>query len=438
MKRELRWLLFFSILTTKVLAQDTLVLTLQNALNATLANNTELLLATLDQEKAIAKFRQTNSLFLPQVNVSYTAIVSNNPLNAFGFKLQQQSITSSDFNPQLLNNPSATQNYTAKAEFNQPLLNVEMLYQRKAAAQEVDVYAYKTKRIKEYLVFEVHKAYAQLQLAHQAVLVLIEAQHTINSLAEATKNRFEKGFLQKSDLLLVQVQVATIENKLTEAKSNVRNSSDYLSLLMNSKSRPFYTTGQLQKTDRVEKIENKIPDSRADLKALESALSAQKMMIHSGKMFYLPKLNAFGSYLMNDKQVFGFGSTAYLVGAQFSWSVFSGTMQHHKITEQKIERSRLEQQLTLRKEQAQLELEKTVRQLQDIQFALRQHEASVMHALEALRILNDRFEQGLATTNDLLQLQTTLAEQKLHQAEAFFKHQTTLAYIQFLTSTSEN
>lgn len=437
MKNELIWLLIFTVIAKGAFAQDTVTLTLQDALDATLKNNAEILLAKLDREKAAAKFNQTNAVFLPQVNLSYTAMVTNNPLNAFGFKLQQQSITPSDFNPQVLNNPSATQNYMTKAEFSQPLVNMDMIYQRKAAGQEVDVYSYKMKRTREYLAFEVQKAFAQLQLSHQAVAVLTEVQHTVNSIFEATKNRFEKGFLQKSDVLLVQVQVATIENNLAEAKSSVQNASDYISLLMGSKNRPIYIVELLSKVDQAEKIESKIPENRADFKAMESALSAQEMMIQSGKMSYLPKLNAFGNYMFNDKLAFGFGSKAYLLGAQFSWNLFAGTAQHYKVTEQKIEHSRIEQQLSYQKEQSQLELNKMFRQLQDTEFALKQHEVSVNQASEALRILENRFQQGLVSTNDLLQSQTTLSEQKLRQTETLFKYQTTLAYIQFLTSISE-
>jgi outer membrane protein TolC len=102
MKTKLLWLLIFMSVMERSLAQDTLALKLQDALDATIKDNAEVLLATLDQENAKAKFDQTNAVFLPQVNLSYTALVTNNPLNAFGFKLQQQSVAPADFNPQLL------------------------------------------------------------------------------------------------------------------------------------------------------------------------------------------------------------------------------------------------------------------------------------------------------------------------------------------------
>lgn len=424
-------------LSNTILAQEMTPLKLQDALGLAFNQNNEIILALLEQESSVAKFHQTNAVFLPQVNLSYTAFITNNPLNAFGFKLQQQSITQTDFDPRLLNNPSATQDFMAKAEVNQPLINLDMIYARKAAHEQIDIYSYKTKRTKEYITFEVHKAYEQLQLAHDAVKVLTEALQTVNSIYTSTNQRFEKGFLQKTDVLQVQVQVNAMESKLAEAKSNVENASDYLSLLMGAKTGKIYSVDSIRKNKAVEIIETQVPDDRADFKAMQSALKAQDQMLNSGRMAYLPKLNAFGNFQINDKSAFGFNSQSYLLGVQFSWNVFAGTATRNKVSEIKIERTKIEQQLAYQKEQSQLELNKTNRLLKDASFAITQSETSVGHAEEALRILKNRFEQGLVTTNDLLQAQSMLSQQKLMRAQAIFQYNTTLSYLQFLTSTSE-
>lgn len=420
-----------------VSAQEIAPLKLQDALEVALKSNRELVIAKLDEEGSAAKFNQTNAVFLPQINISYTAFTSNNPLNAFGFKLQQQGITQSDFDPSRLNNPSATPNFMAKAELNQPLINLDMIYARNAAREQIHVYSYKTKRTKEYIIYEVQKAYAQLQLAHEAVTVLTEALQTSNSIYTSTNNRFEKGLLQKSDVLQVQVQVAATESKLSEAKSSVKNASDYLSLLMGAKTGIVYSTDSITLANDNQTDEQKIPEGRADFQAMKAAIRAQDLMIHSGRMAYMPKLNAFANYFINDKSAFGFGSNSYLLGAQFSWNVFSGTSAKYKVSEYRVGRSKLEQQLTYQKEQSQLELDKTNRQLNDASFATIQYEAAVSQASEALRILKNRFEQGLVSSNDLLQAQSSLSQQKLMRAQAIFQYNTTISYLQFLTSTSE-
>lgn len=153
-------------------------------------------------------------------------------------------------------------------------------------------------------------------------------------------------------------------------------------------------------------------------------------------MAYLPKLNAFAEYLFNDAEVLGFGSNSYLVGAQLSWTLFNGTATRNKIEEYRIERNKTAEQLQYQRNQSQVELNKTLRQLQDARFSLLQYETAVSQATEALRILQNRYEQGLVATNDILQSQTQLAQQKLYQAQAMFTFNTTQAYLQFLTTTS--
>ncbi|MBL0745971.1 TolC family protein [Chryseolinea lacunae] len=428
--------LVWSILCALSVQGQVAPLSLDQALEATLKNNKEIHLATLDEAAAEAKYGQTNAVFLPQIKLSYTGMSSNNPLNAFGFKLQQQAITQNDFNPYLLNEPSATQNFVTKAEWLQPILNLDMWAMRQAAQEQQLAYAFKTKRTKEYVSFEVQRAYAQLQLAHQAKSVLKDAFQAINAIYTATTNRFEKGYLQKSDVLQVEVQVKSAENKLAEAISNIQNASDYLGLLMGAKAGVIYQVDSIARITPIDNTPAEIPIDRADFRAMQSAVTTHEKMIKSGKMAYLPKLNAFGEYMINDREAFGFGSNSYLVGAQLSWTLFNGTTTRNKISEQRIERDKTVEQLALQKEQAQLELNKAARQLQDALFAIQRQEIAVSQSAEALRIVQNRFQQGLVTTNDVLQSQSLFAQQKLLFVQAIYQYNTTASYRLFLTTTS--
>jgi outer membrane protein TolC len=438
MKKVLTGLLILSCsFSVPLVAQDAVPLSLDDALTAALKNNKEVIMADLDEQNAEATFRQTNTVFLPQIKVSYTAMSTNNPLNAFGFKLQQQSIAQSDFNPELLNDPSTTQNFMTKAEWQQPILNMDMLYVRKAANEQRAVYGFKSMRTKEYLTFEVQKAYAQLQLAYEGKRVLEEALKTINAVYASTNDRFEKGFLQKSDVLNVQVQVAATESQLAQAKSNVQNAADYMSLLMGSKPGTIYEVEPISTISSADDIATEVPERRADFQALQAAVAAQSLMIRSGKMSYLPKLNGFAEYLINDNDAFGFGSNSYFAGAQLSWTLFNGMVTQNKIAQQRIEQKKTIEQLNYQKEQSQLDLNKTLRQKHDALLSLRQYETAVDQATEALRILQNRYQQGLVATNDILASQTQLSQQKLNYAQAVFNVNTTQAYLEFLTSTSE-
>ena len=70
---------------------------------------------------------------MPNINVSNTSTFTNNPLNAFGFKLLQESVSVPDFNPDLLNDPGQVENFNTRIELLQPLINIDGWKERKAA-----------------------------------------------------------------------------------------------------------------------------------------------------------------------------------------------------------------------------------------------------------------------------------------------------------------
>lgn len=424
---------------TNVVAQDSIkLLRLDEAITATLNNNKAIQLAKLDESIAASNYKQTEAIYLPQAGFSYTAMSTNNPLNAFGFKLQQKSIAQNDFNPALLNDPGNTGDFMTKLELQQPLINMDLLYKRKAAAKQTELYQYKTQRTKEYLTFEVQKAYLQLQLAHDAVKVLEEALQTTKSVYTFTDNHFKQGLIQKSDVLNAQVQVTTVETNMAKANSNIRNASDYLSLLMGQPDGVIYTTDNAVTTSiAISESVTKIAANRSDFLAMQKAIEASDLMIISNKKSYLPKLNAFGTYQFNDNSMLGFGANAYMAGLQLSWNIFKGNSTKNLIATQKLERNKLAEQLTQQKEQSQLELNKAYRDLADAQFDIQQQKSSIAQATESLQILQNRYNQGLVNTTDVLMATTQLSQQKFALSQAVYNVNVTKAHLQLLTATGK-
>ncbi len=420
-------------ITTITKAQTTQLLTLEAATSKALSNNKTVQLAKMDETIAAANYKQTEAIYLPQVGLSYTAFSTNNPLNAFGFQLQQKSIAQSDFNPDLLNRPGATPDFTTKLEVQQPLINMDAVYMRKGAAKQIEVYQYKTQRTSEYISFEVQKAYLQLQLAYDAVAVIEEALTTTKAVYTFSNNYFKQGLVQQSDVLNVQVQVASLENNLAKAKSNIGNASDYLSALMGQPLGTIYTA---TKTAFTTITKDSIAATRADFMAMQKAIDASNLMIQSSKMSYLPKLNAFGSYQLNDSRMLGFGAGAYLVGAQVSWHIFQGNKTKNTIATQTLERNKLAAQLAQQKEQSNVELSKAKRDIADAQTEITRQKTAIEQATEALRILQNRYQQGLVNTTDVMMATTQLSQQKFGLAQAIFNQNLSKAYTQLLTSST--
>lgn len=414
-------------------SQDTSLLKLQDAIASAIANNDAVKLSALDEQIAKSKLKQTDAIFLPQLNFNYTSFATNNPLNAFGFKLQQKSITSYDFDPGKLNRPSATYDFTTKLELQQPIINLDLLYQRKAAAAQTDMYSLISKRTKEGVAFETEKAYLNLQMLYRANEVLQQALATATSVHKSTKDYYDQGLVQKSDLLNAEVYTMNIETQLKQLSSNISDASDMLSFLMGNSTGKIYVTDSIEKGQDVLADTVRLSNNRSDFAAIEKGIESYNLMIHSSKMNYYPKLNAFASYQLNDNNAFGFNANSYLAGIQLSWNLFNGNRTKNTIVQQSFEKDKLAKQLQQKKNEDQLQLNHVRNQMSDALFEMKQKEVSIQQASEALRVLQNRYEQGLVKTADVLQSQTQLAEQKLGYVQATYNYNLALATLSFLT-----
>jgi outer membrane protein TolC len=433
-KQVLFYLFICSFLGSKA-QSETKSLQLTDAVKLAVNQNRQISLAKKDEKIAQAQFKQTESIWLPQLNLSYTGFLTNQPLSAFGFKLQQAQVQQDDFNPAVLNHPDATGNAMAQLSLQQPIINQDLTYMRKAALKQSEVYAYQVKRTKDAVEMQVTNTYLQLEFSYEVVNLLKEVLKTVEEIHRFTNDRYNQGLLQKSDLLNVDVQVKVAETNLAEAQSQIRNISDQLSLLMNAPAGIVYqTVPVLINISEVNSFN--VSTDRADVKALSTAVSAYDLAIKSTKMSMLPKLNGFANYQLNDKSLVGFGANGYMAGLQLSWDIFKGNQAKNKIAVQQLEKNKLQEQLQDQIAKGSVEIRKTISDLRDAAYKIDQQKKAVEQAEESLRIMQNRYSQGLVNTTDLLMAQTQWAHQKMLKAQAVFIQKSTATYLQFLTTNN--
>ncbi|WP_289044464.1 TolC family protein [uncultured Olleya sp.] len=433
MKKHIYIVALLFVFSMSVKAQDLVPIAKSDVLSKVSENNTSIKISEEDFNAAKADYRQTNAVFLPNITASHTAMATTNPLMAFGSKLNQEILSSNDFNPALLNDPSQIENYATKFEIQQPLINLDGIYQRKAAKSKMEAMSLKTERTQEYLVFEVDKAYMQLQLAYKAVDVLEKALEAANANKKLAEDSFKQGYLQRADVLNVEVRVTEVQNQLQTAKSNVQNASNYLSFLMNDDTYVVYMPSDELSIATFTLDDKKVSENRSDIKAMQLATNAYEAMNKADKMAFLPRLNAFGSYELYDDQIFQGSANGYLFGAQLSWDIFQGSKRIGKAQKSKseFEKSKLEYKQYVSK--SNLELNKAKRAFIDADNKLKLTTLALQQSEESLRIRTNRFKEGLEKTSDLLIAETQYAQKQLEYYQTIFEYNYTQAYLQFLT-----
>ena len=422
--------LLFSI---KIEAQEIISIDKSEVLSKITERNLSLKISAEEFNKAQADYRQTNAIFLPNITASHTGISTTNPLMAFGSKLNQGILTQADFNPALLNNPTQTQNFATIIKVEQPLVNLDGVYQRKAAKSKMEAMSLQTQRTQDYLTFEVENAFMQLQLAYKAVAVLEKALDAANANKTLAENSFKQGYLQRADVLNVEVRVTEVQNQLQQAKSNVQNASNYLSFLMNDDTYVQYKPSDDLSANVTSMVEVSISENRSDIKAMQLSTEAYADMNKADKMAFLPRLNAFGSYELYDNKIFQADASGYLVGAQLSWDIFQGSKRFGKVQKSKAEFEKSKFEYSQYVSKSKLELNKAKRMLIDAENKLNLSKLALAQSDESFRIRTNRFKEGLEKTADLLTAETQFAQKQLEYYQTIFEYNYAQAYLKFLT-----
>ena len=433
MKGNFSLLLMFVLLGISLQAQEIKTIAKEEVVQKVLENNRKLLISEQDFLSARADYRQTNSVFLPNIKVSHTGFTTNNPLMAFGSKLNQEVISQNDFDPALLNDPERVDNFATKLEVQQPLINLDGIYQRKAAKNMMDASELQSQRTTEYMELEIQKAYMQLQLAYKAVDVIKKAEAASLDNRRLAENSFKQGYLQQSDVLAVEVRLTEVQNQLHYANSNVKNASDYLAFLMNEAQDVVYKpTDSLKLESIASENSEMLVVERSDIKAMELAASTRENMYKAENMAFLPRLNAFGSYELYDDEIFTGAANGYMAGIELSWDIFKGSQRFAKSAKSKAEFEKAKLEYDEYVSKSQMELNKAKRSLEDVENKLRLTKLALDQSKESLRIRTNRFEQGLEKTNDLLMAEMQYSQKELEYFQTIYEYNYALAYLEFL------
>lgn len=429
--KKIFFLLFISI---QIFGQDTIQISKKDLEAKIDGQNLSVKLANDEVKSAEASLLETRAMYLPNITASYTGISTNNPLMAFGSKLNQERITMMDFDPTRLNNPQNIFNFATKLEVQQPIFNKDAVFKKKAGEVQVDVLKIKAERSKEYIQLDLNNAYLQLQMAYKVVDVLEDAKKTTLANKKVIDNYFKNGLIQKSEVLDMDVRVSEIENQIQYAKSNVRNASDYLYYLLNedSENKVFKPLDAFSYHENILEKNPQLNANRKDLQAYQKSLEAYDWLIKSSKAKFLPKLNAFGSFEVYDNKPYQFDASGYLVGLQLSWNVFDGLKAKSEQAKYSADLSKAQTEILQYQQKNQLELNKSYRQVLDADNKVSLTKLAWAQSTEAYRIRQNRYNQGLEKSADLLSAETKMSQKELEYQQAIFEYNSALEYYKFL------
>lgn len=423
--------------TNGINAQERHLLTINEALAKAENGNRQIRMAQINEEKTASNRRLIEGMFLPQISINYGGMITNNPLNAFGFLLQQGHVTQASFNPDLLNSPDATHQFTAGIDLKVPIVNMDLFYARKGARFMEEGARHQREYAKTQTEYNIRYAYTALQMAYRSAEILDSTLTDVNTICRNVKNFYDEGLVQKSDVMNAEVQVRTVESAIAKARNAVSDASDQLKLAMGE---PLggedYAVVPLTQECYAANNTTLSIYMRDDLLAMRSGLSASEMAVKSARAALLPRINAFGSYQFNDKKFMGFHKGAYMAGVSISWNLFDGNVSRAKLRAATADQSLMQEAYHAKMEASEAEFHSNLRKLEQLQAEILRQEASVEQSAEALRVVKNRHAEGLDSTTELLTSRATLLRHQLEQAQTVMEYNITYYYQQMITKIS--
>lgn len=420
-----------------LMSQETHAISLEEAVSIALDQNWQVRKSLQELQQVKADRSSSLAAFLPTVEVSSMYAVTNDPLYAFGYKLQQGVVTQADFNPELLNDPGTTKNFNAGIEVVQPLFNIDAWQGRGATGSAIRAVENKAAFTRQHIVFLVKRSYYALQLAHGQIDVLSKALAAAKSYHKMAADNFEQGYVKHADVLSVQVRVLELEAQLQMANNQLVAAKENLNFLMGkSAGLPVSALDSLSAV-ALPVFSVSSTENRADLQAMAFGLEAQKKQLQMSRYRFAPRINAMGTYGFNNES-FKLDKDSWMVGIKLQWRLFDGMRQVSAVRKNSSALLVAQTEYESHLNQSNMELMQLMRSIQLNYSKKDVYELSVTQAEQAMKIRSDRYQEGLERTSDLMMAESQLAETRLKYLQSVYEFNVAVFQYEWLSGQSNN
>ncbi len=275
---------------------------------------------------------------------------------------------------------------------------------------------------KEEVAMKVINYYAGLYKAQKTIELLKENQKTAKQRAYDFSELEKNGVIPRNDLLKSQLQVSKIQLSIDEANNNLNIVNFHLVTLLKL---PVETKLEVRESDFINFQMTNVPESdqpamenRKDLQAIKFQEKASLANVKMARGAYYPAIALIGGYTSLDlknvvtvQNAMNFG-----VGVSYDLSAILKNGALVKLAESRaLEVQNSEALLT---DYIKVQVQKA---MEDYDLALKQNEVysqAVEQSSENYRIVNDKYENGLSDTNDLLEADLDQLSSKINKALA--------------------
>ncbi len=314
-----------------------------------LKNNIVLQQKNISLEKAMLSLKIANGMFSPSLALlgNYTngdggrsiSFPVGDLLNPVYNTLNQ--LTGSDNFPQIEN---VNQNffpknfYDVRARASMPLVNTDLIYNRKIKQQQTLLQEFEVTVYKRELIRNIKVAYFNYLGALEGVSIYRSALTRALEGKRVNESLLVNGRGLPAYVLRSESEIGNIRAQLVDAERQVENTQLYINFLLNRDLEEVISTNYSAEEDLMNAsrfiTEPVSVTKREELMQIETLKELNKNILSMNKLFWSPKINGFvdmGAQAENLK--YNHNANYYLIGLQLEIPLFAGFNNRHKISQ---------------------------------------------------------------------------------------------------------
>lgn len=405
-----------SILATPTCTLAEELLSKDNAVRQALQQNPRLTIAEQQQLAAQAQLDVNRGKQLPQLDLSYQARRSDNPLDVFADKLNTRSVNPvTDFSADSLNEPDASTLQMARLSLVWPVFTGgETIARVRAAQARAESAGYGHNRARAQITHGTLTAYLQTQAAAKNLAQLNDAVDAAQRHVTTTRKLVNEGRIIASDKLTAEVFLSSVQTIRERAREKLNQARAGLAQILgrenltgvqldtwNSSTTDGNTDAEL---DDLEQIWQKALNQRQDLAALKSSWNAAKEEVSASRAAYSPKLNLVANHDWYE------GEDSWSIAGIVSFNLYDGGGTQHGVDATRAQAT--EKEAELREKRLNIRHELAEAHARYTGAAKRVHISSdhITKAQNSVEQITRRYGQGRTILIDVLQAERALME----------------------------
>ena len=409
--------LIFILFNQNLKAQESLKITLDQALEIALTESNTIKIADMTVEKSGYAKKGSYASLYPNINVS----------SSYQRTLLKQVMVMDMGGQAMEIKVGRDNNISTSATASMPLVNASLWESLKLSALDVELAVEQARSSKVSMISQVKQAFYGVLLAKESLAVMTQVYDNAQANYEKTLQRYNMGKASEVEKLRAQVNVMNAEPNVSSAENAVLLATWQLKAVMGlNLDTDIEVAGEL-KDYTAELLTPFVGEDNISNNSSLVQLDIQNRMLESNirmqKKQYLPTLSASINYnysAMGDSELNWFPSSNAALSLNIP--VFDGFQKHYNIKQRKIAKDMLDVQRI----DAERQIRIAIRNYNDhIALCVKNYTAAnstVEIAQKSYEISEKMYEVGKATLVELNDAQLALQQAQLTQAQAIYEY----------------